>query len=135
MAYNNYGYGYSYPQYNTNMGYQNYQQPTIQNRDIPFTESYYGTMKEAEAYIVPPMKSVLFINKANNEIYVKSADAMGNPAFETFKRVGIEEPPKQPAFDTEMFVKKETFENALNSINEELKQIREKTLIEDMKGV
>lgn len=109
MAYNPYGtYGYGmYPQYNANMGYQNFQQPTMQspmaqqqmvqpqnqNNDIPFSEMHFGNLKEAEAYIVAPMKSVCFVNNALGEIYVKSADNMGNPSFKTYKQVGVENNP------------------------------------------
>lgn len=177
MAYNNYGnYGYTpYPQYNANMGYQNFQQPTMQNTmlqnqmmqpqtqssEIPFSESHYGTMKEAEAYIVPPMKSVLFMNKANGEIYVKSADNMGNPSFETFKKVGVEEKQtetQQVAFNPEEYIKRtelkdfaeksdlkglvtqETFESFFNDITKELNGIKKsidikKTLENGIKGV
>ena len=104
--YGNYGYG-MYPQYNANMGYQNFQQPTMQspmtqqqmiqpqsqNNDIPFSEIHFGNLKEAEAYIVAPMKSVCFVNNALGEIYVKSADGMGNPSFKTYKQVGVDNNP------------------------------------------
>ena len=52
MAYGNYtGYGYGYPQYNTNMGYQQYQNPMMQNMvqpqqqtsEVPFSEMHFGT--------------------------------------------------------------------------------------------
>lgn len=101
MAYNPYGnYGYGmYPQYNANMGYQNFQQPTMQSpmaqqqmvqpqnqsAELPFSEMLFGTLKEAEGYIVAPNKSVCFVNNALGEIYVKSADGMGNPSFKTYK--------------------------------------------------
>lgn len=119
MNYNNYSYGYGYSPYNANMGYQNYQQPMVQpqqqiiqsqnqNNDIPFSEMHFGNLKEAEAYIVAPMKSVLFLNKAEGEIYVKSADNMGNPSFMTYKQVGIDKQSIQeekPVLDTKDFVK------------------------------
>ena len=93
MAYNNYGGYYGYPQYNS-MSYQQYQQPMAQqqimsnqqqNNEIPFSEMHFGTMKEAEAHIIAPLKSAVFYNKGLGEIYVKSADGMGNPYLETFK--------------------------------------------------
>ena len=120
MNYNNYSYGgYGYSPYNANMGYQNYQQPIAQpqqqiiqpqaqNNDIPFSEMHFGNLKEAEAYIVAPMKSVLFLNKAEGEIYVKSADNMGNPSFMTYKQVGIDKHSAEEekfALDTKDFVK------------------------------
>lgn len=109
MAYNPYGnYGYGmYPQYNANMGYQNFQQPAMQSpmaqqqimqpqnqsAELPFSETLFGTVKEAEGYIVAPNKSVCFVNNALGEIYVKSADNMGNPSFKTYKQVGVENNP------------------------------------------
>lgn len=120
MNYNNYSYsGYGYSPYNANMGYQNYQQPIAQpqqqiiqsqsqNNDIPFSEMHFGNLKEAEAYIVAPMKSVLFLNKAEGEIYVKSADNMGNPSFMTYKQVGIDKHSTEEeklVLDTKDFVK------------------------------
>ena len=124
MAYNNYGnYGYGmYPQYNANMGYQNFQQPTMQspmaqqqimqpqnqNNDIPFSEMHFGNLKEAEAYIVAPMKSVCFVNNVLGEIYVKSVDNMGNPSFKTYKQVGVDNNSTESIttkFDPKEFVK------------------------------
>lgn len=145
MAYNNYGnYGYGmYPQYNPSMGYQTYQQtmqnqmaqnqimqPQAQSSEIPFSESHYGTMKEAEAYIVPPMKSVLFMNKANGEIYVKSADNMGNPVFETFKKVGAEIKAEvaHPQIKFEDYVKREQLKDYITF--DDLKRIEKQ--LDDM---
>lgn len=116
MAYNPYGSYYGYPQYNS-MSYQQYQQPVMQqqmmnsqqpNNEIPFTEMHFGTMKEAEAHIIAPLKSAVFYNKGLGEIYVKSADGMGNPYLETFKKVGVENnTPKVETseFDPKNFVK------------------------------
>ena len=39
------------------------------------------------------MKSVCFVNNALGEIYVKSADGMGNPSFKTYKQVGADNNP------------------------------------------
>lgn len=125
MAYNGYG-GYynAYPQYGNTMGYQQFQQPMMQqqmmngqqpNNEVPFTEVHFGTMKEAEAHIVAPMKSVLFVNRGLNEMYIKSADNMGNPSLETFKKVGAEDKSTEPVssqFDPKEFVKREDL-NAL----------------------
>ena len=130
MAYNGYG-GYynSYPQFNSNMGYQQYQNPIMQQQvmngqqqgnDIPFSEMHFGTFKEAEAYIVPPMKSVVFYNTALGEIYIKSADNMGKPALETFKKVVAEnesEKPVSAVVDTKDFVKREDLKDFLTIEN------------------
>lgn len=127
MAYNGYG-GYynSYPQFNSNMGYQQFQQPLMQQQmmsgqqqsnEIPFSEMHFGTIKEAEAHIVPPMKSVLFYNTALGEVYIKSADNMGKPMLETFKKVGMEDDnskePVSPVLDTKDFVKMEDLKDFL----------------------
>lgn len=121
MAYNNYGnYGYgAYPQYNANMGYQNFQQPIVQpqpvmptqpqTNGIPFSEVFFGTLKEAEGHIVTPNKSVCFVNNSSGEIYVKSADSMGNQSFKTYKQVGTESPslePQAPTFNPNDYIKK-----------------------------
>lgn len=105
MAYNGYGGYYNgYPQY-SGVGYQQFQQPMMQqqmmntqqqNNDIPFSEMHFGTIKEAEAHIVSPMKSVLFYNTALGEVYIKSADNMGKPMLETFKKVGAENKSTEP---------------------------------------
>lgn len=122
MAYNNYSGYYGYPQYNS-MSYQQYQQPMAQqqimsnqqqNNEIPFSEMHFGTIKEAEAYIVAPMKSAVFYNRGLGEIYIKSADAMGNPYLETFKKVGVENnttKAETSEFDPKMFVKSEDLKN------------------------
>lgn len=126
MAYNGYG-GYynSYPQFNSNMGYQQFQQPLMQQQmmnaqqqgnEIPFSEMHFGTLKEAEAYIVPPMKSVVFYNTALGELYIKSADNMGKPNLETFKKVGMEDNAKEPVspvLDGKDFVKMEDLKEFL----------------------
>lgn len=122
MAYNNYGGYYGYPQYNT-MNYQQYQQPMVQqqmqqqmvqpqtqNNDIPFAEVLFGTLKEAEARIVTPNRSVCFVNNAMGEIYVKSADGMGNPSFKTYKLVtptNNSQETQTNEFDPKNFVKSE----------------------------
>lgn len=132
MAYNNYGgFGYGYPQYNSGlMGYQQFNQPINQqqmmqqqamqpqnqNLDVPFAENHYGTLKEAESYIVSPGKSVSFVNKALGEIYVKSTDQMGNPMFEVFKKVATEKNTTESVsseFDPKDFVKQDDLKDFL----------------------
>lgn len=152
MAYNGYG-GYynSYPQYSNTMGYQQFQQPIIQqqmmnsqqqNNEIPFYEVHFGTIKEAEAHIVPPMKSVCFVNRGLGEIYIKSADEMGNPLLETFKKVGIEDKsaePKQPEIDMSQFIKSTDLEKYefvtkkdLVGINDKLAELSKKVKINEI---
>lgn len=95
MNYNNYSYGYGYPQYNNNMmNYQQYNQMQ-ENNDINFYAVKYGTQKEAEPYIVPPTRSALFFNKPSGEIYIKSTDNMGNSSFVTYKQVFLSDNPSE----------------------------------------
>lgn len=125
MAYNGYGGYYNgYPQY-TGVGYQQFQQPIMQQQmmnaqqqtaEIPFYEMHFGTIKEAEAHIVPPMKSVLFYNTALGEVYIKSADNMGKPTLETFKKVGMENKSTEPVsseFDPKDFATRDDLKDFL----------------------
>lgn len=135
MAYGNYpGYSYMYPQYNTNMNYPQYQNPIIQQtNEVPFSEMHFGTMKEAEAHMVTPNKSVLFFNNPMGEIYVKSADSMGNQSFKTYKQVFIDNNAMQPVsneINTKDFVKKEDLKDFVTlkdfeEFKESFKQIEE----------
>lgn len=114
MAYGNYN-NYSYNGYPYSpMSYQQYQQqPMAQNMmqqqvsDNPFPEAHFGTIKEAEGHIVAPNKSVAFYNSPLGEIYIKTADNMGNPSLITFKRVNNQPEPQQAQFDPNMFVKRD----------------------------
>lgn len=145
MAYNNYGgFSYGYPQYNPNMGYQQFQQnmgqpqqqmmqPQQQGNDMPFAEVLFGNLKEAEARVVYPNKSICFVNNALGEIYVKSADNMGNQSFRTYKDTGFEQKIEEskPEIDTKSFIKREelkdyiTFDD-LNRLNEHINKIETK---------
>lgn len=114
MAYGNYN-NYSYNGYPYSpMSYQQYQQqPMAQNMmqqqvsDNPFPEAHFGTIKEAEGHIVAPNKSVAFYNSPLGEIYIKTADNMGNPSLITFKRVNNQPEPQQAQFDPNLFVKRD----------------------------
>lgn len=123
MNYNNYSYGYGYPQYNSMMNYQPYTQAQ-ENNDIIVK---YGTQKEAEPFIVPPTKSALFLNKANGEIYVKSTDNMGNSSFATFKQVFLSDNTtevQKPVLDPKEFVSRQEFDN----LSEKLKELEAKVV-------
>ena len=106
--YNNNYFG-QYPNYNQNYNppYMNYQNP-MQNsvkpimqqqvqQDLPFAEVRYGTLDEAKGYIVFPTKSVMFIDRNLGELYIKSANQMGEPTLEefTFKKKTNKEEIKQ----------------------------------------
>lgn len=92
---------------------QNYT-PTIQRpvqpmqQDSPFSVVRFGTLDEAKAQLVPPAKASMFIKSDFSEIYVKSADAMGNSALEVFKCSRVDENTTQavsPVLDAKEFVK------------------------------
>ena len=92
---------------------QNYT-PTIQRpvqpiqQDSIFSVVRFGTLDEAKAQLVPPAKASMFIKSDFSEIYVKSADAMGNSALEVFKCSRVDENTTQavsPVLDTKEFVK------------------------------
>lgn len=86
-------------------------QPQVQPQqyvDVPFVLTAYGTLDEVKAQMVAPTKAIMFIDKAKNEFYIKSCDAMGNPALETFKYSKVDEnAPEQVScqFDPKEFVK------------------------------
>lgn len=126
MAYTNYASPYSYmgttyPQYNN--GYNQYQQqmtqqPMMQNQsqtqDFPFSVVRFGTLDEIKGYIVPPTKAVMFIKSDFSELYLKTADAMGNPSLETLKCTKLQEcsaQPVLPEIDTKNLVKREDLDN------------------------
>ena len=120
MAYGNYG-NYSYNGYQQYpMSYQQYQQPMAQTMmqqqvsDNPFPEAHFGTIKEAEGHIVAPNKSVAFYNSPLGEIYIKTADNMGNPSLITFKRVNNQQETQTPQFDPNMYVKRNEFDEFVN---------------------
>lgn len=110
QPYASYGYtGYGYqPQM------QNPVQKPTQPQDFPFSVVRFGTLDEAKAHIVPPSKAIMFIKSDFTELYVKSADSMGNPMLETFKCSRVNENPtlpQTPAIDTEIFAKREELKN------------------------
>jgi hypothetical protein len=110
QPYASYGYnGYGYQSPVT----QQVQKP-VQPQDFPFSVVRFGTLDEAKGHIVPPSKAIMFIKSDFSELYVKSADAMGNPALETFKCSRVNENPtlpQTPALDTEIFAKREELKN------------------------
>lgn len=115
MNYNNYSYGYGYPQYT--IGYPQYNQVQEQNDIIV----KYGTRKEAEPFIVPPTKTAVFLNKLDGEVYLKSTDNMGNSSFATFKQVVLSDnttETQKPVLDTKEFVLRQEFDSVLKKLKE-----------------
>ena len=90
MFNNSYLGGNYYSGYGSGMGqyYQGNYSPQVmtpqaqqqnQYSDVPFMYVGYGTLDEIKAYIVPPTKRVMFIDRDKSQFYVKSADNMGKP--------------------------------------------------------
>lgn len=110
MNYNNYSYGYGYPQYS--MGAYPMQDNIIVK---------YGARKEAEAYSVMPMRTAVFLNNAEGEVYVKSTDNMGISSFVAYKQVVVSDNPtetQKPVLDPKEFVSRQEFDNVLEKLKE-----------------
>lgn len=91
------------------------QRPMVapQQNQAPFSEVRYGTLDEAKAHIVMPATSVMFINRNLGEMYIKSANNMGEPLLELFKFSKIEETNGEQStikLDTKDFVKVQDLE-------------------------
>lgn len=102
------GYGYQSPVVQPQV------QKPVQPQDFPFSVVRFGTLDEAKGHIVPPSKAIMFIKSDFSELYVKSADAMGNPVLETFKCSRANENPtlpQTPVVDPEIFAKREELKN------------------------
>lgn len=128
QPYNSYGYnGYSYqPQIQ-----QQIQKP-LQSQDYPFSVVRFGTLDEAKGHIVPPSKAIMFIKSDFSEIYVKSADQMGNPLLETFKCSRVNENisiDNSSVLDSKDFVKKEELKYFVTA--DDIKDFSTKKEIED----
>ena len=130
------GYGQQpYPQYQP-MQQRPQMQPMVQNQppveqqqDIPFSEVRYGTRAEAEARVVLPNKASMFIDRNLGEIYIKTANYMGEPTFQEFvfkpKEMIAEMPVvKETKVETPNFLTKEDVKDFLKK--GDLKTIDEK---------
>ena len=111
--------------------YAPYLQP--QKQMSAFSDVMYGTLAEASAYIVPPTKSFMFINRDNMEFYVKSADNMGNSTLETYKySKAINNPTENISHDLGAFLSREEASNIfatkedITNINARLEEISKK---------
>lgn len=121
------GYGYQSPVVQPQV------QKPVQPQDFPFSVVRFGTLDEAKGHIVPPSKAIMFIKSDFSELYVKSADAMGNPALETFKCSRIYENlsiPVTPVLDPEIFAKKEELKDFVTT--EDIKGLSTKKEMEDV---
>ena len=114
-----------YSQYAGGYQYQpQYTQVQNQTQDSPFVAVRFGTLDEAKAHIVPPAKAVMFIKSDFSELYIKSADQMGNPSLETIKCTRMNNLSNQvisQEIDTSEFVKKADLEGFITK--DDLKSI------------
>lgn len=118
---NNYGYNapnYLNPYGRTNYNLNNYVQPQYPAQPQQMMQQqvaqqpqqqiqyempiHYGTIKEAEAYILFPNQKAIFIDKANGMIYEKICGQDGQSFITHFKRVDIkgENQAVEPTKDT-----------------------------------
>lgn len=127
--YQNYG---QYPQYQPMQQRPQMQpmaQQPIEPQEMPFSEVRYGTKAEAEARVVFPSRSVMFIDRNLGEIYIKTANQMGEPTFQEFifkakDSTKEETVVEQPVINTADFLTKEDAKNFLTKTD--LKSIDEK---------
>lgn len=128
MNYNNGNYGgapfsYQTPYYGNMYGQgqqYNRQQPMQQPQmvqpqqpmqyEMPIQYVGYGTLKEAEAYILMPNAKAIFIDKTNGMYYEKASNNEGQSFIKHFKEVGSKDEKQQEpkeTIDYSLFVKKE----------------------------
>lgn len=126
-TYQNYG---QYPQYQP-VQQRPQMQPMVQQpveQEMPFSEVRYGTRAEAEARVVYPNRSIMFIDKNLGEIYIKTANQMGEPSFQEFtfkaKESEKQEPIEEAKIDTQNFLTKDDAKDFLKK--GDLKTIDEK---------
>ena len=106
-------YGYNGYGYQSAMPTQQVTKPT-QPQNFPFSIVRFGTLDEIKGQLVSPSSAIMFIKNDLSEMYIKSADAMGNSALETFKCSRVTDNPtlpQTPAIDTEIFAKREELKN------------------------
>lgn len=127
------------------MPYNNYnlyqrqpiQQPTQQpiqqpTQNFPFSIVRFGTLDEIKGQLVSPSSAIMFIKNDLSEMYIKSADAMGNSAIETFKCSRVNDNTNldvTPALDTKDFVKKEDLKDFITA--NDIKEFPTKQDMED----
>lgn len=129
QPYNSYGYN-NYGMYQPQV--QQQVQKSVQTQDFPFSVVRFGTLDEAKGHIVPPSKAIMFIKSDFSEIYVKSADAMGNPALETFKCSRVDNytaDTVSPVLDPKEFVKMEDLKDFVKS--DDIKELPTKQEMEN----
>lgn len=108
---------------------QTTQQPT---QNFPFSIVRFGTLDEIKGQLVSPSSAIMFIKNDLSEMYIKSADAMGNSAIETFKCSRVNDNTNldvPPALDTKDFVKKEDLKDFITA--NDIKEFPTKQDMED----
>ena len=102
------GYGYQSPVVQPQV------QKPVQPQNFPFSNVRFGTLDEIKGQLVSPSTAIMFIKSDLSEMYIKSCDAMGNSALETFKCSRVNENPtlpQTPVLDAEIFAKREELKN------------------------
>ena len=116
-------------------GYGGFVQPQVQRplsmstqqNQAPFSEVRYGTLDEAKGHIVMPSNSVMFINRNLGEIYIKSANNMGEPSLEIYTYIKKESSETNNSLDSSFnpqeFVKKDDIKELLTGFikNDDIK--------------
>lgn len=108
---------------------QTIQQPT---QNFPFSIVRFGTLDEIKGQLVSPSSAIMFIKNDLSEMYIKSADAMGNSAIETFKCSRVNDNTNldvTPTLDTKDFVKKEDLKDFITA--NDIKEFPTKQDMED----
>lgn len=124
--YGNYGnmpFSYQTPYYGNMYGQgqqYNRQQPMQQPQmvqpqqpmqyEMPIQYVGYGTLKEAEAYILMPNAKAIFIDKTNGMYYEKASNNEGQSFIKQFKEISPKDEKQQEpkeTIDYSLFVKKE----------------------------
>ena len=104
-------------------------------QDLALREFRYGTFDEAKSHIVGPMGYAIFVDRAKNEIYIKTANQMGEPALETLKYTKTEKyssQPVSPEFDPKELVKTGDLKNFITFEELESKSFATK---QDLAGI
>ena len=122
FGYNNNNYGNPYMR--NNYGFPTYQQPQPMAQpqqqpqpmqyEMPIQYVGYGTLQQADAYIIPPNTKGIFIDKANGMYYEKTTNNEGVSTIIQFKKVepqaenkAVEPTKEQPTIDLSAYAKKE----------------------------
>ena len=135
----NFGYNngnFANPYARTNYGMPNYfqqftQQPQQQMQqqvqyEMPIQYLGYGTLQQAETYIISPNSKGIFIDKANGMYYEKTTNNDGVSTIQKFKRVediNEQKVEEQKPIDLSNFLTKQDYDVLLQKIQQLEKNI------------